>query len=254
MLSTGVVHLSVTSPSFMHPTSSSPSPPFHLSHLELDVDDDIDHLLLTKFFAGSSETLTTLTVDNLGESPSASSSIITILSHIPFPNLRHITIRNGRYKAYSNLLPVLSALQSLTFIRGTAPVDFFSTIASTCSPTLLALNLQEQGKTGNINFPDLCEALALPGFQNLRQLYLPGLVPSLQANAFLVADRGRQGRRGAGGGRGELAGVFGSVRAEVYPTSIWARTLVLRVRGFYFIAVLASHALTLIADFQFNSG
>lgn len=135
----------------MHPTASSPSPPFRLSHLELHSDRDADQDVVTNLLARSSETLTTLSLHHAC-SNSTTSSIIDILTHTSFPHLRRLIMTDSDIVTYPQILPLLPALEdfslSLIYFYGLRGPHIFSTVASACSPTLVALNMLEEKGQG----------------------------------------------------------------------------------------------------------
>lgn len=106
-----------------HTTASSPLPPFSLSRLELEVNGKVEDFLLPKLFMGSTDTLTTLTFHHLTPTPSRAptiASILDILSHTSFPNMRDLSISAGELGSILPLLPLLPfllTLQTLTLTR-----------------------------------------------------------------------------------------------------------------------------------------
>lgn len=175
-------HLAIQHAWNLHPSETSAPALFRLSHLELTLVHDINSLILSKLLLPSSETLTTLTLSNLGPSHANVATLNTLLSSTPFPYLTHLTLTGPSTHplAVLSLLPSPPLLASLTLSSlGTDAV--FRAIADRVDspPTLVVLRLDHSSQmtscAGTVTTAPYVDAeeFVLPGLWGLRRLEVP---------------------------------------------------------------------------------
>lgn len=121
-----------------------------------------------ELLGGSTKTLTTLSLDNLGLPPSTTSSIVDVLSRTPSCPFDGSSSEAAIFLPAPKSCPCYpsSRISPCPSNRPEAPTSPGCSppsrqIARTCSPTLSALDVEEQRESPMVSFPDLCEALDL---------------------------------------------------------------------------------------------
>lgn len=174
-------YLGLDYPEYMSPASSSPTPPFRLSHLDITLDADGTSIIVSKLLEGSSATLSTLSIYGFGRSPSTVADTVAILARIPLPNLRHLIFRlhrpsSGSTQGLLQILPLLPSLQSLTVhnlhYHG---LELVASWLHALPPLVATLRLDWWAALPHhtLLFDELSLSLGTPSTRSLRQLHLP---------------------------------------------------------------------------------